>query len=191
MAKSRGRGQNFARTFSAHNFFPFLGPTIIAGPALPLVLKQLDGKILDHLDKEGEIVEELVQSDDFKQGIYEMSVRIDKVCEALPISSPTFSTSATSGGPGGSGSTAKACNRTRLPKKHLRSFNGDITKWTTFWDAYKAAIHTNPELSNIEKFTYLQSLPEGAARDSSGGLAMTSNNYEQAVAILEKRFGNR
>ena len=68
------------------------------------VLKQLDGEILNHLDKE----EEIVQSDDFKQSIYEMLVRIDKVCEASPISPPTSSTSATSGGPGGSGSTAEA-----------------------------------------------------------------------------------
>ena len=116
------------------------------------VLKQLDGEILDHLDKE----EEIVQCDDFKQSIYEMLVRIDKVCEASPISPPTSSTSATSGGPGGSGSTAEACSQMRLPKINFRSFNGDITKWTTFRDAYKAAIHTNLELSNIEKFTNLE-----------------------------------
>ena len=49
-------------------------------------------------------------------------------------------------------------SRVRLPKLDLPVFNGEITKWFTFWDSYKATVNDNPELLPIQKFTYLQSL---------------------------------
>ena len=44
-------------------------------------------------------------------------------------------------------------------------------------------------LSNIDKFNYLVSLVESSAADAITGL-MTSANYGEAIAILQKRFGN-
>ena len=79
----------------------------------------------------------------------------------------------------------------KLPKLTLRSFNGDITKWTSFWDSYESAIHNNGNLSDIDKFNYLNSLLEPTARDAVSGLALTAANYHEAISILKKRFGNK
>lgn len=60
-----------------------------------------------------------------------------------------------------------------------------------FWDAYKAAIHDNADLSDIDKFNYLRSLLERTALEAVSGLSLTEANYKEAVAILECRFGNK
>ena len=45
------------------------------------------------------------------------------------------------------------------------------------------------DLSNVEKFNYLSSLLEGAAREAIAGLSLTEANYIEAVSTLKKRFG--
>ena len=79
----------------------------------------------------------------------------------------------------------------RHPKITLKKFNGDITSWTSFWDSYESSIHLNSELTDIDKFNYLRSLLEHSALEAISGLTLLSANYEEAVAILKKRFGNK
>ena len=79
--------------------------------------------------------------------------------------------------------------RTRLPKITLPRFSGDIMKWTAFWDSYKSAVHSNNELSDVDKFNYLRSLLERTAYEAVAGLTLPSANYAEAVDISEKRFG--
>ena len=79
----------------------------------------------------------------------------------------------------------------KLPKLSLKRFNGDLTKWTTFWDTFKSAVHDNPTLTSIDKFNYLNSLLESAAAEAIAGLTLTSANYEEAIATLRRRFGNK
>ena len=78
----------------------------------------------------------------------------------------------------------------RLPKLQLRPFSGDLTKWTSFWESFKCAVHNNRDLPDIEKFNYmyLTSVLEHSARDTISGLALTATNYHKAVDILTKRF---
>ena len=78
----------------------------------------------------------------------------------------------------------------KLPKLSIKQFGGDLTKWKTFWDAFDAAVHSNPHLSNIEKFNYLNSLLDGTAAEVVAGMSLTDVNYSEAVAILKRRFGN-
>lgn len=80
--------------------------------------------------------------------------------------------------------------RVKLPKLSLRKFNGDVTKWASFWDSFDSAIHSNSNLSSIDKFNYLNSLLESIAAESIAGLNLTAKNYEEAIAILKRRFGN-
>ena len=66
-------------------------------------------------------------------------------------------------------------------------------KWTTFWDALDAAVHSNPHLANIEKFNYLNSLLDLSAAEALAGLSLTDTNiynYSEVVAILKNRFSN-
>ena len=79
----------------------------------------------------------------------------------------------------------------KLPKLTLRPFNGEMTQWTSFWESYESAIHNNKDLSDIDKFNYLNSLLERTAREAISGLALSSANYHEAIAILNKRFGNK
>ena len=64
-----------------------------------------------------------------------------------------------------------------------------MTKWTAFWESFESAIHSNTELSDVEKFNYLNSLLERSAREAVSGLALTAANYRQAIETLKKRFG--
>ena len=79
--------------------------------------------------------------------------------------------------------------KAKLPKLVLPKFRGDVTTWMGFWDSFRSAVHDNASLSKIDKFNYLRSLLEGAASRAIQGLALSSNNYDFAVEILEQRFG--
>ena len=48
-------------------------------------------------------------------------------------------------------------------------------------------MHENNEISKIDKFNYLNSLLEGPAALTIQGLTL---NYDSAIELLKKRFGN-
>ena len=81
--------------------------------------------------------------------------------------------------------------KVKLPKIDLKRFNGDLTHWTSFWESFESAVDKNSSLSNVDKFNYLNSLLERSAADAVAGLALTSANYMEAIAILKKRYGNK
>ena len=81
--------------------------------------------------------------------------------------------------------------KAKLPKLSLKKFDVDLTKWMTFWDTFELAVHKNPTLSSIDKFNYLNLLLESATAETIGGLTLTSANYEEAVATLKRRSGNK
>ena len=73
----------------------------------------------------------------------------------------------------------------------MGKFDGEVSTWPTFWDAFESFIHKNPKLGPIDKFNYLHSLLMKPALDAISGLSLTASNYEEAIAILMKRFGNK
>jgi hypothetical protein len=77
----------------------------------------------------------------------------------------------------------------KLPKLELPKFSGKVTEWSSFWDLYNTAIHSNASMSKVNKFNYLFSLLEGNAARSIKGLTLTSANYDAAIEILHERFG--
>ena len=83
-----------------------------------------------------------------------------------------------------------AVSRVKLPELALKRFGGDVSKWSTFWDTFESTIDRSPALSEVEKFSYLQSLLESSAAEAISGLSLTSANYNEAICILKKRFGN-
>ena len=42
----------------------------------------------------------------------------------------------------------------------------------------------------MDKFSSLQSLLESSAADTISGLTLTSANYQEAIDMLKRRFGN-
>ena len=79
--------------------------------------------------------------------------------------------------------------RAKLPKLEVRRFNGKVDEWQEFWDCYESSIHSNPNLSDFDKFSYLHGLLGGAARTTIAGLELTAANYEVAIDLLRGRFG--
>ena len=79
-------------------------------------------------------------------------------------------------------------SKVKLPKLTLKSFDGDIT---AFWDSFKAGIHDNPTLSDIDTFNYLRGLLQRIALDSISGLSLTAANYREAITIRGFETSNR
>ncbi|XP_068692506.1 uncharacterized protein [Montipora foliosa] len=79
----------------------------------------------------------------------------------------------------------------KLPKLELKKFHGNPIEWYPFWESFESAVHKNSNLSGVDKFNYLKSLLTGIAQSVVTGLALTSSNYEKAVELLKRRFGNR
>ena len=84
----------------------------------------------------------------------------------------------------------RVSSRVKLPEITLKRFGGNLSKWSTFWDTFESTIDKSPALSEVEKFSYLQSLLEASAAEAISGLSLTSANYGEAINILGKRFGN-
>ena len=68
---------------------------------------------------------------------------------------------------------------------------GDSVAWPEFSDTFKVAIHENPDLTDIERFTYLKGYLLGEAANCIQGLPLTASNYLEALRLLGNRFGNK
>ena len=108
------------------------------------MLKALDTEIIEVTPEEG-LEEEIGQSDEYKERLYEALTHINKALDSTCTTAATPSPKARTTEPMGE-KTAKI----KLPKLSLSHFNGDLTKWTTFWDSYESAVHSNHDLSDIE-----------------------------------------
>jgi hypothetical protein len=146
-------------------------------------LKRLDDELLPLIDP-GDIGNEIDESSVIQDNIVGAMVRIDG---ALSPRSRGHTPPVVTPSPVGTHSSVTA----KLPKLTLKHFNGSRTGWSTFWDSYRSAIHDNASLSNVDKFTYLQSLLEGRAKDAISGLAITDANYSIAIDLLTQRFGDK
>ena len=152
-------------------------------------IKVLDGEILS-LVEDGDLENEIAQADLYKERVYSTLILIEKATRppaAVPTPPPSTSSTATTR----PAPTSTHTNKVRLPKLTIKPFNGRLTAWPPFWDSFKSAIHENPELSKVDKFNYLRSMVTHGALEAISGLTLTGPNYDEAVTILEKRFGNK
>ncbi|GFY45804.1 integrase catalytic domain-containing protein [Trichonephila inaurata madagascariensis] len=85
----------------------------------------------------------------------------------------------------------KTENSVKLPRIHINTFNGESSEWLDFYNSFEIAIHKNDTLSKIEKFTYLKSYLRGAASTAISGFALTNENYDSAIQLLQDRFGRK
>lgn len=151
------------------------------------ILKDLDEKILEDFDEDEEILDEIERAGKFREFVHEAVVKIDAILSPAKNEESKKNSStvnASTSGPSGGKST-------KLPKLVLQKYQGEPTKWQSFWDSFKSAVHDNQHLTEIDKFNYLKSLLHGSAAQTISGLALTATNYETAVNLLEKRFGNK
>ena len=146
-------------------------------------LKQLDAEIVELVD-EAELEAEIDGADRYKKNVFSALTRIDKALRRNGTPPPAAAPPTTTTPP-------PVSHKVKLPKIALPKFGGNLLKWSAFWDSFESAVHTNRSISNVEKFNYLRSSLERTAYDAIAGLALSGANYEEAVEILEKRFGDQ
>ena len=149
-------------------------------------LKRLDADLMPLIDP-ADVTKEIEDSAKVSDELFAALARVDHALQTKPASAG--STSGT--GPTATHAAVHPTVMAKLPKLSLKHFHGTLTGWSPFWDSYKTAIHNNSSLSDTEKFTYLQTLLEGRAREAISGLAITDANYSVAIEILEHRFGDK
>ena len=152
-------------------------------------VKQLDADILDEVD-ETDVENEIGQADVFTEKVQRAIIDATSAITAKEVPVRGHSSIVTPPPPPPP-TLPTATTRVKLPKLSLKRFNGDLTKWSTFWDSFESSIHQNSDLSSIDKFAYLNSLVEGSAAEAISGLRITATNYDGAIAILQKRFGDK
>ena len=137
-------------------------------------LKALDAEVIELIEDDS-VVTDIERADEFKETVFSSLLAINRVIERLKRASVTTTISDSS-------STREPPSHTRvkLPKHTMDKLLGFLT-----------AIHNNTQLSEIEKFNYLNSLLEYTAREAISGFALTAANYHQAISLLKKRFGGK
>ena len=70
-----------------------------------------------------------------------------------------------------------------------RPFSGDPLMWQTFWDSFNAAVHTNTNLTGVQRFNYLRAQLQGDAARVVVGFPLTDVNYQHSITLLRERFG--
>ena len=78
---------------------------------------------------------------------------------------------------------------TRLSKLELPQFCSDPLTWQSFWDCFKASIHTNENLTGVQKLSYLRSQLQGEASHVIAGFPLTSTNHQHSITLLQECFG--
>ena len=168
-------------------------------------IRTLDDEILALIDNDA-IDDEIEQADVFSERLQQMICRMEQPILKVPSVSSTrsspppdrrsttveASTTHLTDPPPDSGLLSdRGGSKVKLPKLTPKTFNGDLTKWETFWGMFESYIHLNSSLSAVDKFTYLQSLLKGPASRAIAGLPLTAPNYAETIETLKKRFGNR
>ena len=78
----------------------------------------------------------------------------------------------------------------KLPDIKIKPFTGDYTNWKSFKETFEATIHSKTNISDIQKFSYLNSLLEKDALQAVKGFKLTAENYKAAWELLNERYGN-
>lgn len=79
----------------------------------------------------------------------------------------------------------------KLPPLDLPCFSGNYDSWLGFYDTFVALIHSNGNLSNVQKFYYLQSCLKGDAAQVIHSIEINDLNYEIAFRLLRERYENK
>ena len=145
---------------------------------------------VDRLLEDAASVEEIEavmeEADNYSQHIIGIKLKVAKFLQNINPP-PAILPTPTNPNVGG----ASSAQSVKLPRLEIEKFKGNILEWQNFWDQFKAAVHDDKRLTNVQKFTYLKTLVEGPARAAIIGLPLTSANYDTAIKVLKDRFGQK
>lgn len=79
----------------------------------------------------------------------------------------------------------------KLPRIQVPTFSGNILEWPTFNELYRALVHNNNQISDIEKFHYLLTSLSQEPLSIVKTLPLTAANYPIAFKSLTDRYDNK
>ena len=147
-------------------------------------LMKFDIEILATLKEDEDIEGEIIQSSEIKDDIQDIIFQID---DKLSMEEQSL---ASHGSHSSLISSESRSSHAKLPKLTLKSFDGNPIEFQSFWDSFNAAVN-DTGLEKIAKFNYLKSYLKGQALQSISGLTLTADNYDEALNILKRRYGNK
>ncbi|XP_014217296.1 uncharacterized protein LOC106645854, partial [Copidosoma floridanum] len=92
-----------------------------------------------------------------------------------------------------SAETDYSCTRRgpRLPSIIIPQFSGRREDWESFRDLFKALVHNEPQLTDVERLYYLKSLVQGDAKAAIDTVQTVGTNYSTAWSLLKTRYEHR
>jgi len=79
----------------------------------------------------------------------------------------------------------------KLVPLEIPQFSGAYTEWAAYHDIFSALVHSNDQISNIQKFFYLRSSLSGDAESVIKCIQTTADNYNAAWNSLIERYDNK
>ena len=76
------------------------------------------------------------------------------------------------------------------PNEKVPKFDGDYTKWNTFWQAFTVLVDRNPRLPTVTKLNRLNAAVEGKAHQVISMFEFDEDSYELAKMALIGEYGD-
>ncbi|XP_055542582.1 uncharacterized protein LOC129728192 [Wyeomyia smithii] len=138
---------------------------------------------LTHLDDENDRAMQ-----DFEDKYYDIKAEL---LTLLPNRLPTLLRTSSHSSIAPSDGTEPQFSKVKLPEIRLPLFNGKIFEWVPFRDSFQSLIHINPQLSDMDRFTYLRSALVGDVLQEISSIGLSAANYSIAWTALQNRFENK
>ncbi|CAJ0601117.1 unnamed protein product [Cylicocyclus nassatus] len=78
----------------------------------------------------------------------------------------------------------------QLPPIPVPTFTGELWDFENFWRLFEANVDHQP-LTKLQKFNYLINALRGEARELVNRFTVTEDNYEEAIAMLRRKYGDK
>lgn len=78
----------------------------------------------------------------------------------------------------------------RLERIKIPTFSGKYTEWCAFRELYESMVHTNAQLTGVQRLQYLRNSIKGEAERIINHLPMKDENYDTAWKLLCERYDN-
>ena len=82
-------------------------------------------------------------------------------------------------------------NNIRLPKINIPVFSGKFSEWTNFKDMFVSTVHSQANLSNIEKFQYLKGLLLKKPASLIKHIPLSNKAYQEAWGKLLEKYDKK
>ncbi|KHJ92034.1 hypothetical protein OESDEN_08087 [Oesophagostomum dentatum] len=76
----------------------------------------------------------------------------------------------------------------RKPVLEIPTFSGNFREFNSFWIVFDSLIHSDEELSEVDKFLFLRQALKGKAAVALSCIPVVGDGYQTAVSILKKHF---